>query len=106
MSKNMTFEVGQPMPLGHRHTVNSEQAAASLERIATRVAEMLAPSIAEAVTNEMKANASSNGRKLNPSDLTSRHFQGLPEGDEFDTLPPGDDAPARGGDHYDNLPPD
>lgn len=97
------FEVTTPRPLGHRQTVNSEQAAASLERIATRVAEMLAPSIAEAVTNEMKTNASSNGRKIRADDLTSRYQ--APD-DEFDTLPDGDDAPARGGDHYDNLPTD
>lgn len=89
-------------PLGH--TVNAADADKALERIATRVAEMIAPAIAQAVAGELKANASSNGRKLNPDDITARYT--LPAGDEFDTLPPGDDAPARGGDHYDNLPPD
>ncbi|MGM0782987.1 MAG: hypothetical protein ACQEUM_02620 [Pseudomonadota bacterium] len=82
MSKNMSFEVGQPMPLGHRRaTVNSEQADASLERIATRVAEMIAPTIAEAVAQELQAqgvttNAGSNGRKITDAYT-------LPDGDQW-----------------------
>ncbi|QJQ98918.1 hypothetical protein [Halomonas sp. PGE1] len=89
-------------------TANQAKADKALERIAARVAEMIAPTIGEAVANELKANASSNGRKLNPADLTnpSRHFDGLPKGDEWDTLPDGDDTPAPGGDHYSNLPTD
>jgi hypothetical protein len=89
-------------------TANQAKADKALERIATRVAEMIAPTIGEAVANEMKANASSNGRKIRADDLTSpsRHFQGLPDGDEWDTLPPGDDTPSPTGDHFDNLPTD
>lgn len=106
MSKH--FEVTTPRPLGQRHTVNSEQAAASLERIAAKVAEMIAPTIAEAVGKELQAQGvatnGSNGRKIRADDLTSRYQ--LPKGDEWDTLPPGDDAPARGGDHFANLPTD
>ena len=98
------FEVTTPRPLGQ--TVNAADADKALERIAAKVAEMIAPTIAEAVANELKANASSNGRKLNPADLTSRHFDGLPKGDEWDTLPDGDDAPSPTGDHFDNLPTD
>ncbi|QJQ98210.1 hypothetical protein [Halomonas sp. PGE1] len=103
-------------------TANKADADKALERIAARVAEMIAPTIGEAVANEMKANASSNGRKIRADDLTSpsRHFDGLPKGDEWDTLPDGDApaAPATNGSngrrmpsditsrHFDNLPTD
>lgn len=94
MSKH--FEVGTPMPLGHRrHTVNAEQVDASLERIAGKVAEMIAPTIAEAVKEPqaqgVATNAGSNGRKMPPQD-------------QWDTLPDGDDAPVTGGDDFDSLP--
>ena len=78
------FAVGTPQ------TVNSAQADAALERIAAKVAEMIAPAMAESVANQLKANGS-NGRKM-------------PTGDDFDTLPDGDDQPRPQGDDFSNLP--
>ena len=114
------FEVTTPRPLGHRQTVNAADADKALERVANRVAEMIAPAIAEAVAAEMKTNASSNGRKIRPEELTSRYA--LPKGDEFDNLPdgdgwssydmnnpPGDESRnpyTPTGEHFDNLPTD
>lgn len=102
-----------------RQTVNSDQAAASLERIAAKVAEMIAPTIAEAVAAEMKTNASSNGRKIRAEDLTSRYqapddeFDTLPDGDGWSSYdmnnPPGDESRnpyTPTGEHFDNLPTD
>ena len=87
MSKR-EFVIGAPM----RHTVNSAQTDAALERIAAKVSEMIAPTIAQAVANEMKTNASSNGRKLSPDDLVGRYT--LPADDDYDTLPGDEPAPA------------
>jgi len=70
-------------------TANQAKADKALERIATRVAEMIAPTIAEAVAKELQAQGvttnGSNGRKIRADDLTSPA-----QGDEWDTLPPGD----------------
>jgi hypothetical protein len=66
---------------------------------------MIAPTIAEAVAKELQAQGvttnGSNGRKIRADDLTSPA-----QGDEWDTLPPGDDTPSPTGDHFDNLPTD
>lgn len=101
MSKH--FEVGTPQPLGHRRqTVNAEQADASLERIAAKVAEMIAPTIAEAVAQELKAQGvtanGSNGRKMPSGDITSRYQ--LPADDHwasYNLNEPVGDEPPRGG---------
>lgn len=81
MSKR-EFVTGAPQPLGHHRAVNKEEADAALERMAAKVAEIIAPSIAAAVAEQMKAEEvatnGSNGRKMPTKD------------DEFDTLPPGD----------------
>jgi len=103
MSKH--FEVTTPRPLGHRQTVNSRDED-EMNQAVELLAEKLAPMVAKLLEGKAPATNGSNGRKLNPSDITSRHFQGLPDGDEWDTLPDGDDAPSPTGDHFDNLPTD
>lgn len=92
MSKR-EFVTGTPMPLGHRRQTVNAADKAEMEKAFAMLAEKLAPLVAELLEGEapegdgMAANGS-NGRKLNPSDLTSRYQ--APD-DEFDTLPPGDD---------------
>lgn len=111
MSKH--FEVTTPRPLGHRQTVNSADADKALERVANRVAEMIAPAIAEAVAAEMKTNASSNGRKIRPEELTSRYqapddqWADVDLNDAYE--PPGDESRnpyTPTGEHFDGLPTD
>ncbi|MGM0786039.1 MAG: hypothetical protein ACQEUM_18270 [Pseudomonadota bacterium] len=82
MTKPLHFEVGQPMPLGHRQTVNQADDA-EMEKALDLLAEKLAPLVAELLEGEapkgdgMAANGS-NGRRIPPQD-------------QWDTLPPGDD---------------
>jgi hypothetical protein len=82
MSKH--FEVTTPRPLGHRQTVNAADKA-EMDQAVDLLAEKLAPMVAKLLEGKAPATNGSNGRKLNPSDLTSPA-----QGDEWDTLPPGD----------------
>lgn len=99
MSKE--FVVGAP-----RQSIRNSRDKAEVDQAIDLLAEKLAPVVAKLLEGEAVTNGS-NGRKIRTEELTSRHFQGLPKGDEWDSLPDGDDAPAPaapGGSHFDSLP--